>query len=112
MDRKFELRLTDPPIEEVPEVDEELEDAEVPTAAEELFEEDDEDEADEEEAEQRDPRLRFWPGLWWCLRCAPGDRRVRPTPECRTGDEANALAVARTVAMRREVDRMVLELIN
>lgn len=35
-------------------------------------------ELDEEDARHLDARLRFIEPEWWCLRCAPGDRRDRP----------------------------------
>ena len=85
MERKAELTLSVEPLDAVelveaesPEVEvepelelEETESESEPEVVEELDEE-------EEDARHLDARLRLIEPEWWCLRCAPGDRRDRP----------------------------------
>ena len=59
VESELELELDESESEPEPEVVEELDE-------------------DEEDARHLDARLRFIEPEWWCLRCAPGDRRDRP----------------------------------
>lgn len=77
MERKAELTLSVEPLDVV-----ELAEAELPEVEVEADESESEpavvEELDEEDARHLVARLRFIEPEWWCLRCAPGDRRDRP----------------------------------